>query len=151
MQFDVAHFGDLRLDQAGDFSHYRVKRGPRGISVRRLGGNRAGEVRIGRFLRNGEVAVEKIVDRRRRARLRVSMAFMSSRSRTRPVFETTVRATALSATQRLRSRPSMALCSDWLIPGSFSAMAVSGRPRRTGLFMTSRASAGLAACRPVRA
>ena len=31
--------------------------------VRRLGGSRAGEVRIGRFLRNDKVTVEKIVDR----------------------------------------------------------------------------------------
>ena len=33
------------------------------MSVRRLGGNRAGEVRIGRFLRNGKLTVEKIVER----------------------------------------------------------------------------------------
>ena len=63
IQCDVAYFGDLRLDRAGDFLHDRlVKHGPRGISVRRLGGSRAGEVRIGRFLRNGEVTVEKIVE-----------------------------------------------------------------------------------------
>ena len=57
----VAFFGDRRVDR---FLHDRlVRHGPRGLSVRRLGGSRAGEVRIGRFLRNGKVTVEKIVER----------------------------------------------------------------------------------------
>ncbi|MYE00524.1 MAG: transposase [Alphaproteobacteria bacterium] len=57
-------FGDRRVDRCCGFLHARlVRHGPRGISVRRLGGNRAGEVRIGRFLRNGKVTVEKIVER----------------------------------------------------------------------------------------
>ena len=56
-------FGDRRVDRCCGFLHDRlVRHGPRGISVRRLGGNRAGEVRIGRFLRNGKVTVEKIVE-----------------------------------------------------------------------------------------
>lgn len=60
----VAFFGDRRVDRSYRFLHDRlVRHGPRGISVRRLGGSRAGEVRIGRFLRNGKVTVEKIVER----------------------------------------------------------------------------------------
>ena len=56
-------FGDRRVDRCCEFLHARlVRHGPRGISVRRLGGDRAGEVRIGRFLRNGKVTVEKIVE-----------------------------------------------------------------------------------------
>ena len=59
----VAFFGDRRVDRCYGFLHDRlVRHGPRGISVRRLGGNRAGEVRIGRFLRNVKVTVEKIVE-----------------------------------------------------------------------------------------
>ena len=59
----VAFFGDRRVDRSCRFLHDRlVRHGPRGISVRRLGGSRAGEVRIGRFLRNGKVTVEKIVE-----------------------------------------------------------------------------------------
>ena len=60
----VAFFGDRRVDRAHRFLHDRlVRHGPRGISVRRLGGSRSGEVRIGRFLRNGKVTAEKIVER----------------------------------------------------------------------------------------
>ncbi len=47
---------------AWSFTHDRlVKIGPRGISVRRLGGNRADQVLISRFLRNDKVTVEEIV------------------------------------------------------------------------------------------
>ena len=64
MVSEGAVFGDRRVDRSHGFLHDRlVRQGPRGISVRRLGGNRAGEVRIGRFLRNGKVTVEKIVER----------------------------------------------------------------------------------------
>ena len=35
--------------------------GPGGISARRPGGNRAGEIRIGRFLRNGKVSEDRII------------------------------------------------------------------------------------------
>ena len=60
----AAFFGDRRVDRSYGFLHDRlVRQGPRGLSVRRLGGNRAGEVRIGRFLRHDKVTVEKIVDR----------------------------------------------------------------------------------------
>ena len=56
MDSEVSHFGDCRVDAAGRFLHDRlVRRGPRGISVRSGGGSRAGEVRIGRFLRTGKV------------------------------------------------------------------------------------------------
>ena len=60
---DEAVFGDRRVDRSCRFLHDRlVRHGPRGISVRRLGGSRAGEVRIGRFLRNDKVTVKKIVE-----------------------------------------------------------------------------------------
>ena len=60
----AAFFGDRRVDRSYGFLHDRlVRQGLRGLSVRRLGGSRAGEVRIGRFLRNDKVTVEKIVDR----------------------------------------------------------------------------------------
>ena len=63
MDSGASHFGDRRVDEAGRFLHDRlVRRGPRGISVRSVGGNRAGEVRIGRFLRNGKVPVEIAVE-----------------------------------------------------------------------------------------
>ena len=62
MVYGVGHFGDLRLTQAGAFLHERlVTVGQRGISVRGLGGSRAGEVRIGRFLRNPRVTVGEII------------------------------------------------------------------------------------------
>ena len=68
MDFKVSDFGDYRLDEAATFLHDRLVRiGPRGLSVRGLGGSRAGEVRIGRFLRNGKVSVEKIVNKAARA------------------------------------------------------------------------------------
>jgi len=60
----VSHFGDFRLDQAVCFLHDRlVEIGPQGISVRRVGGSRAGEVRVGRLLKNGKVTVKKIVEK----------------------------------------------------------------------------------------
>ena len=63
MDSEGSHFGDRRVDEAGQFLHDRlVRRGPRGISVRGVGGTRAGEVRIGRFLRNAKVTVEKVVE-----------------------------------------------------------------------------------------
>ena len=59
-----AFFGDRRVDRSYGFLHDRlVRQGPRGLSVRRPGGSRAGAVRIGRFLRHDKVTVEKIVDR----------------------------------------------------------------------------------------
>lgn len=50
------------MDQANRFIHDRlVSHGPDGLSVRRLGGHRAGEIRIGRFLRNGKVSEDRII------------------------------------------------------------------------------------------
>lgn len=46
----------------GSFLHRRlVEVGQRGIAVRSLGGNRAGEIRLTRFLRNHKVSAEEIV------------------------------------------------------------------------------------------
>ena len=60
----AAFFGDRRVDRSYGFLHDRlVRQGPRGLSVRRPVGSRAGAVRIGRFLRHDKVTVEKIVDR----------------------------------------------------------------------------------------
>ncbi len=59
-----SHCGDRRWDPAERFFHDRlVEVGPRGVSVRGVGGNRAGEVRLGRFLRTEKVTVNKIVDK----------------------------------------------------------------------------------------
>ena len=64
MDRGISHFGDYRLDKTASFLHDRLVRiGPRGISVRGVGGNRAGEVRIGRFVRNKKVSVDKIVEK----------------------------------------------------------------------------------------
>lgn len=63
MEQEASSFGDYRLDQANSFIHDRLtSHGPDGISVRRLGGNRAGEIRIGRFLRNGKVTEDRIIE-----------------------------------------------------------------------------------------
>ena len=52
------------MDQTKRFLHSRlVDVGSRGISVRSVGGNRAGEVRFGRFLRNKKVTVKKIIEK----------------------------------------------------------------------------------------
>lgn len=49
------------LGKRGAFLHERlVTVGQRGVSVRSVGGSRAGEMRITRFLRNGKVTVEEI-------------------------------------------------------------------------------------------
>ena len=62
MEQEASFFGDDRLDQANRFIHDRlVSHGPDGLSVRRLGGHRAGEIRIGRFLRNGKVTEDRII------------------------------------------------------------------------------------------
>ena len=59
-----SHCGDRRLDPAEQFFLDRlVEVGPRGLSVRGVGGHRTGEVRLGRFLRNEKVTVNKIVDK----------------------------------------------------------------------------------------
>ena len=63
MEQEASSFGDYRLDRANGFIHdCLTSHGSDGISVRRLGGNRAGEIRIGRFLRNGKVSEERIIE-----------------------------------------------------------------------------------------
>ena len=71
MENTRSHFEDCRLDQAERFLHSRVVEvGSRGISVRSVGGNRAVEVRFGRFLKNKKVTVEKIVEKARKTPLK---------------------------------------------------------------------------------
>ena len=63
MEQAASFFGDYRLDQANRFIHDRLaSHGPDGRSVRRLGGHRAGEIRIGRFLRNEKVSADRIIE-----------------------------------------------------------------------------------------
>ncbi|MDE2759360.1 MAG: IS4 family transposase [Paracoccaceae bacterium] len=63
MEQETSSFGDYRLDRANGFIHDRLtSHGSDGISVRRLGGTRAGEIRIGRFLRNGKVSEDRIIE-----------------------------------------------------------------------------------------
>lgn len=57
----LGYFGDRRLDAAGAFLLGRlIEIGGEAVRVRRLGGNRAGELRITRFLRNRSVTVGEI-------------------------------------------------------------------------------------------
>lgn len=63
MDGTLGRFGDRRLERGGAFLHERlVAVGSRGVKVRRLGGNRAGEIRITRFLRNPAVSVEEMIE-----------------------------------------------------------------------------------------
>ena len=63
MDGTLGRFGDRRLERGGAFLHERlVAVGSRGVRVRRLGGNRAGEIRITRFLRNPAVSVEEMIE-----------------------------------------------------------------------------------------
>ena len=58
----LGHFGDQRLQDCGVFVLDRLLTvGQAGVRVRPLGGNRAGEVRIGRFLRNDDVTPDEMV------------------------------------------------------------------------------------------
>ena len=62
MEQGASSFGDDRLDRANRFIQDRlVSHGPDGLSVRRLGGHRAGEIRIGRLLRTGKVTEDRII------------------------------------------------------------------------------------------
>lgn len=63
MDFRLGHFGDARLSRSGEFLHRQLaSSGGRGVSVRRLGKDRAGEMRIGRFLRNDAVSIAEMVE-----------------------------------------------------------------------------------------
>lgn len=62
MALTLGHFGDTRLQECGAFILDRLLTvGQTGVRVRPLGGNRAGEVRIGRFLRNDDVTPAEMV------------------------------------------------------------------------------------------
>lgn len=62
-ELTLGRFGDRRLERSGAFLCERlVESGGSGISVRRLGKDRAGEVRITRFLRNPAVSVAEMVE-----------------------------------------------------------------------------------------
>jgi hypothetical protein len=59
---DLGQFGDRRRQQAGaDFLARLMAIGPSGARVRPLGGDRAGEVRFGRFLHNPSVTPEEMI------------------------------------------------------------------------------------------
>lgn len=61
---ELGRFGDRRLDAGGSFLLSRlVSVGQAGVRVRRLGADRAGEMRITRFLRNGRVSVAAMMAR----------------------------------------------------------------------------------------
>jgi hypothetical protein len=58
----LGHFGDARREAAGILLHDRlVGNCVRGVSVRGLGGDRAGEIRLTRFLHNDAVSIEEMV------------------------------------------------------------------------------------------
>ena len=62
MEQGPSSFGDCRLDRATRLIQDRlVSHGHDGLSVRRLGGHRAGAIRMGRFLRNGKVTEDRIM------------------------------------------------------------------------------------------
>jgi hypothetical protein len=59
----LGHFGDDRRADAGILLHTRlVQHCAHGISVRRLGQDRAGEMRLTRFLHNDAVTIEEMAD-----------------------------------------------------------------------------------------
>jgi len=61
MDWSLGSFGDARLDRVGAIVlERRALR--KTVCLRRLGGNRGGEVRFGRFFANEKVTAEKIVD-----------------------------------------------------------------------------------------
>ena len=141
MDCGISHSGDCRLDEAASFLHDRLVRiGPRGISVRGVAGNRAGEVRIGRFLRNRKVTVDRIVEKAARGTAaRVDKMHILAIQDTTG-FRDDGSGNSLVAMRRLQLRPNRARCMGWSMRNSLSAPAVSGSPRKTGLFATSRAS-----------
>jgi hypothetical protein len=58
----LGQFGDPRRERAGSFFLARlIEVGQSGVRVRPLGGDRAGEVRLGRFLRNRHVTPAEMV------------------------------------------------------------------------------------------
>ena len=66
MDYGLGSFGDVRLEKAGAFLHRRlVTVGQRGIAIRSLGGNRAGEIRLTRLLRNTRMRIAEMIDHAR--------------------------------------------------------------------------------------
>ncbi len=62
MEMTLGRFGDCRLEKGGGFLLSRlVAVGGRALRVRRLGGTRAGEIRLTRFLRNEAVTIEEML------------------------------------------------------------------------------------------
>jgi hypothetical protein len=62
MDLELGRFGDLRVDQSGAFLLERlVEVGQSGVRIRWLGGDRAGEIRITRFLRNERVSISAMM------------------------------------------------------------------------------------------
>lgn len=62
METSLGRFGDSRLEKRGRFVLRRlIEAGQGGVRIRPLGGNRAGEVGIGRFLHNPRVTPHEIV------------------------------------------------------------------------------------------
>lgn len=58
----LGRFGDARREEVGILLHARlVENCAHGISVRRLGQNRAGEIKLTRFLHNEAVSIEEMV------------------------------------------------------------------------------------------
>ena len=63
MSMTLGRFGDLRREEGGAFLLGRlIETGGRRVSVRRLGGNRAGEMRLRRFLHNPLVTHEEMLE-----------------------------------------------------------------------------------------
>ena len=63
MDNTLGGFDDLRLERGGGFPMERLTEvGQSGVRVRPLGGNRAGEVRLGRFLRNERVTPKETIE-----------------------------------------------------------------------------------------
>lgn len=56
----VGYFGDNRLRQNGEF-FYRMMLEKQTVCLRQLGGNRAGEMKLGRWLANESVTEEELV------------------------------------------------------------------------------------------
>lgn len=61
MDWSLGSFGDARLDRVGASILERMA-SRKTVCLRRLGGDRGGEVRFGRFFANEKVTAEKIVD-----------------------------------------------------------------------------------------
>jgi len=63
MENGLGGFGDTRLERGGIFLMERlIAVGQDGISVRALGGDRAGEIRLTRFLRNDDVTPKEMLE-----------------------------------------------------------------------------------------